>query len=174
MISAIVFVSDAKRREASRERELLVRSLVWLVSAVVAGIVRDVTLAGPLELGLTDIADQSGCNIVEGEVEAERLRAAILASRGTRLLVLESGFQPMDGIIGELDSVARTIPPDASVRLLATPATTWQRLFPDQAATVGLFAPADRCRALREADFRQLVSGVKPKALFVTRASPIV
>ena len=39
MISALVFVSDAKRREAARERELLVRSLVWLVSAVVAGLV---------------------------------------------------------------------------------------------------------------------------------------
>jgi hypothetical protein len=174
MISAIVFVADAKRRDVSRERELLVRSLVWLVSAVVAGIVRDVTLAGRPDLGLAEIADQCGCNIAEGAGEAERLGTAIASSKGSRLLILEAGFQPTDAIIGELDGVARTLAADASVRLLATPATAWQRLFPDQARTIGLFAPADRCRALRNASFERLTTGLKPKARFATRASPIV
>lgn len=174
MISAIVFVSDATRRDVSREREILVRSLIWLVSAVVAGTVRDVTLAGRSGLDLAEIADQCGCNIAEGAGEAERLGAAIASSKGSRLLILEAGFQPMDGIIGELDSVARSVALDASVRLLATPATAWQRLFPDQARTIGLFAPADRCRALGNASFERLTTGLKPKALFATRASPIV
>jgi hypothetical protein len=174
MISAIVFVSDAKRRDVSRERELLVRSLIWLVSAVVAGIVRDVTLAGRSDLGLIEIADQCGCNIAEGAGEAERIAAAIATSKGSRLLILEAGFQPADGIIGELDSVGRTVAAAASVRLLATPATAWQRLFPDQARTIGLFAPADRCRALGNVSFEHLTAGLKPKALFATRASPIV
>lgn len=174
MISAIVFVADAKRPEAERERERLVRSLIWLVSAVVAGVVRDVTLAGPSALGLADIADQSGCDVVEGERESERLRAAFVASRGSRLLVLEAGYQPSEGMIGELDGVARMIAPEASVRLLASPATPWQRLFPDRTPTVGLFAPADRCRALRNADFRQLTMALKPRANFAARAWPIV
>ena len=112
--------------------------------------------------------------MVEGESEAERLRAGFAAGKGPRLLILEAGYQPTDAMIGELDGVARTIARDSSVRLLATPATAWQRLFPAQAPTVGLFAPADRCRAFKGTDFRHVVAGLKPNAIFATRAWPIV
>ena len=82
MTSAIVFVPTATGRSAPHDGELLVRSLVWLVSAVVAGAVRDVTLAGGPGLGLCDIADQSGCGFVEGASEAACLHAALAVGRG--------------------------------------------------------------------------------------------
>jgi hypothetical protein len=173
MISAIVFVSDAKRRDVARERELLARSLVWLVSAVVAGIVRDVTLAGPAALRLDEIAEQTGCAMVEAEDEAARLTKAVARARGPRVLLLEAAFHPGDSMICELDSVARVIAPDASARLVSAPRTPWQRLFPDQAPTVGLFAPATRCRSLAGRDFKGLAKGLRARTVFSTRAVPI-
>jgi hypothetical protein len=173
MISAIVFVSDTKRQDVARERERLARSLVWLVSAVVAGVVRDVTLAGPATLRLADIAEQTGCAMVEAEDEASRLAKAIGVARYSRLLLVESAFQPGDSMICELDSLARAMPPDASARLLGVPRTPWQRLFPDRAPTVGLFAPARRCGSLAGRDFKGLQAGLGARIVFSTRAMPI-
>jgi hypothetical protein len=173
MISAIVLVPGGAWRGAARDGELLVRSLVWLVSAVVAGIVRDVTLTGPEGLGLADIAEQSGCAVVEDDSEAERLTKAVALSKQPRLLILEFAFQPAESMIGELDSLARVMGLDESAHLLATPATAWQRLFPSRSRTVGLFAPASRCRSLAGRDFLRLKAGLDPQVRFSTRANPI-
>ena len=173
MISAIVFLPDVPGQDVLRENERLVRSLSWLVSAVVSGIVGDVTLTGREEPGLADIADQAGCGLVTGQSEAERLRQAVASSRGSRVLILASGYQPGDTMIGELDGITRTLPPEAAVRLVVSTGTVWQHLFPSRLPTVGLFAPADRCRALPARPFRQLTADLRPQALFATRAVPI-
>jgi len=173
MISAIVLVPGGARSGPSRDGELLARSLGWLVSAVVAGVVRDVTLAGPEGLGLADIAEQSGCDAVEDDHEAERLTKAVASSKQSRLLILESAFQPGDSMIGELDSLTRTMKLDQTASLLAAPATAWQGLLPGRARTVGLLAPASRCRGLAGRDFRRLKAALRPKIKFVTRVSPI-
>ena len=170
MISVIVFVPERRRPDPSSTREVLVRSLVWLVSAVVAGVVHDVTLAGPSGLGLIEIADQAGCDIVEEGSEASRLAAACAISKHTRLLIIESGFQPSEGFIGELDSYTRKTPPDAAARLLAMPVSPWQRLFPDRAPTIGMVASTARCRALHDHAFQGLVDTIKPRTRFETRA----
>ena len=151
----------------------MVRSLVWLVSAVVAGIVCDVTLAGPEGLGLTDIAEQSGCAVVEDNSEAGRLTKAVASSKQPRLLILEFAFQPAESMIGELDSFVRGMGLDESAHLLAAPATAWQRLFPSRSRTVGLFAATSRCRGLAGRDFIRLKAGLEPRLRFVTRANPI-
>ncbi|MDR3460762.1 MAG: hypothetical protein P4L76_00415 [Beijerinckiaceae bacterium] len=173
MISAIVLVPGGAWRGAARDSELLVRSLVWLVSGVVAGIVRDVTLAGPEGLGLAAIAEQSGCAVVEDDSEAGRLTKAVALSKQSRVLILEFAFQPAEGMIGELDSLARLMGPDDSARLLAAPATIWQQLFPRRSRTVGLFASASRCRALGGRDFRRLEAGLGARLQFSTRANLI-
>ena len=173
MISAIVFVPDAQGQDVARESERLVRSLTWLVSAVVSGVVRDVTLAGREALGLAEVADQAGCGLVAGADEAERLRQAVAASRNPRVLILTSGFLPGDTMIGELDALTRPLAREAAVRLQASTGTLRQRLLPGGLPTVGVFAPTSRCLALPARRFPQLVAALKPKVLFATRAVPI-
>ena len=169
MISAIVF-ARARRGGATLDSELVVRSLAWLVSAVVAGVVRDVVLAGPTALNLPEIADQFGCRAFEGETEAAYLATAIAAARGRHLLLIEIGAQPSGGMLAELDRMTRQGGPDALALLLAAPVTRLQRLLPGRTPRVGLLAPADRCRALAGRDFAALCAALKPKALLATRA----
>jgi hypothetical protein len=142
MISAVVLTPDSWREDdLDRQREIVVRSMVWLVSAVVAGVVRDVTLAVPGGLGLSDVADRSGCRLVQADVEGERLQAAVAESREERVLVLRAGFQPEGGLVEDIETFLRREARDGVALLLATPATPWQRLFPRHARIVGVLAP---------------------------------
>ncbi len=174
MTSVIVLVPDDTGRSPARESELLVRSLVWLVSAVVSGVVRDVTLAGRAGLDLAEVAEQSGCRVVEAASERERLGRALALSKGPRVLLIHSAYRPAETMVGELDSLTHSLPPDAALRLLAAPATAWQRLRPDAAPLVGLFAPLQACRLQPSPSFSQLVADLRPKRLFATRAAPVV
>ena len=139
MISAVVLSPDlAAETDVAHAREIAVRSLVWLVSAVVSGVVRDVVLAAPAALALSDIADQAGCMLVEAASEADRLRQAVAASRGTQVLVLRAGFQPEAALIEEIDLLIRRGPCAAMALILAAPQTILQRLMPDRAPIVGI------------------------------------
>ena len=171
MISALVFIPEDAWRSA--ERETLGRSLAWLVTAVVAGVVRDVMIAGPAGMGIDRIAEQTGCVGIEGGDEPSVLHEAIERARSPRLLVLQSGFQPAESMVSELDALDRRGGPAEARRLLRTPSSRWQRLFPDRAATVGLFAPLASCRALPACTFRQLQAALRPRLVFASRAFPL-
>lgn len=142
MISAVVLTPDSwTGSDLAREREVVVRSLVWLVSAVVSGVVRDVTLAVPAGLGLGEVADQSGCALVQADTEAERLAAAVAVAREPRFIVIKAGFQPDPGLVEEIDIFVRREPETMVAILLETPATLFQRLFPQHAAVAGILLP---------------------------------
>lgn len=139
MLSAVVLVPEEwPGRDLALEREIVVRSLVWLVSAVVAGVVRDVTLAVPSGLGLSDVADQAGCNLVAAVTETERLGLALEAARESRLILLKAGFQPEEGVIEELEAFERHRRGDVVAALLATPERFLERLFPNKSPAAGL------------------------------------
>ena len=152
---------------------MAVRSLAWLVSAVVAGVVRDVTLTGRAELGLSDIADQCGCSVASGEREAECLAHALAGCKGTHALLIASAYRPFETMIDELDSFADGVRPSQAVRLLAAPQTMLQRLIPTAAPTIGLLAPVAQLRANPSEPFSGLVAQLKPVRRFATRAQPI-
>lgn len=142
MISAIVLIPDGwPADDLGRTREIVVRSMVWLVSAVVSGVVRDVVLAVPPGFGFAELADQSGCTLVQAKNEAERLASAAGAARAGRVLVLRAGFQPETGLVEDLDAFLRREPQAATALVLATPATALQRLFPEKARVVGVLLP---------------------------------
>lgn len=139
MLSAVVLVPEEwPGRDLDLEREIVVRSLVWLVSAVVAGVVRDVTLAVPPGLGLSGVADQAGCNLVAAATEAERLSLALKAARESRLILLKAGFQPEEGVIEELEAFERHRRGEAVAALLAMPERFIERLFPNTSPAAGL------------------------------------
>jgi hypothetical protein len=142
MISAIVLTPDTwTGDDLARERETAVRSLVWLVSAVVSSVVRDVTLAVPQGLGLAELADQSGCALVQADTEAERLSQAARVAREPRVLVIKAGFQPDAGLAEEIDIFERRAPEGAIAFLLGQPTTFAERLFPNRSAVVGALLP---------------------------------
>lgn len=173
MISAIVLTPDGRLGDnPAHGREIVARSLVWLVSAVIAGIVRDVTLAASAELGLADLADQSGCRLVEAPHEGERLVAAAAASKQARLIVVRAGYHPDGGLIDEIAALERREPAETVAALHAAPATAWQRLLPGYAPVVGIVC--SRHLAGRAGGFAALVRRAKRGRKLETSARPIV
>ena len=157
MISAIVLASETRvGADLAHARETIVRSLVWLVSAVVSGVVRDVTLATPAGLGLSDVADHAGCDLVQADSECERLGTALARSRGALVLVLRGGYQPEAGLVDEIDAFVRRARPDAAALVLASPASALQRLLPDLAPVIGILAPRDQLTETSIASFHRL------------------
>lgn len=173
MISAIVLAPDVLVGEDTvRLAEIVVRSLAWLVSAVVAGVVRDVTLAAPAGLGLGEIADQAGCALVQGDTEGERLSAAVAAAKGPLLLIVLSGFVPQGGLIEEIEDLARHSE-EARAVVCVTPASLTGRLFPDRTRRVGLIARREVCRVPSARGFGALVRAAAPTRVLRSRATPI-
>ena len=168
LISVVVLVPARHRSDdPDRFREIVARSLVWLVSAVVAGVVRDVTLAGPADVGLNEIADEAGCGLVEADDEAERIGAAVPGSRDARLLVMRAGYQPDTTLTAEMDAFIRWAAPDAAALVLAAPETLLERIFPGRAPVVGILVPVRRLGAGR---FGRLVRRLKGAVRLRARA----
>lgn len=173
VISAIVLAPDSRLDDnLDQAREIVVRSLVWLVSAVVSGVVRDVVLAIPPGLGLSEVASQSGCELVDAESEADRIAEAVAAARESQLFILRTGYHPDNGLIGEVESFIRRLPPDSTAKLLAAPETFMQRLFPNTAPVVGVLVP--RALAEKRTSFERLARGARRGARLHTRARRVV
>ena len=175
MISAIVLASESQSAvDVEHAHEVVVRSLVWLVSAVVAGVVRDVILAVPPGLGLSEVADQSGCALVQAEDEAGRLGIAIADARGPRLLILRAGFQLDNRVSEEIDSFVRREPADAAALILAAPETAIQRVFPGRAPVVGMLLTKPAAGSKPPESFERLARMLRGSARLRTRAARIV
>ena len=149
MISAIVLATG---EPPERARELAVRSLAWLVSAVVAGVVRDVTAACPSSWPIVDVMEHAGCALVTAGAEAERLVAAVALAKCEQVLVLRLGFQPVGPLIAEIDAALPRLVrgegrSNRSALLREAPATALQRLFPDRAPVIGVLLPRERLAA---------------------------
>lgn len=173
MISAVVVASDHGASD-QRAREIIVRSLVWLVSAVVAGVVRDVTLAVPPGLDLGEVADQAGCRLVEAAGEAARLARAMGDARCDRILVLEAGFQPIGPLVDVIDRFEQHARPGSAGLLIAEPLGLLQRLFPDRGRTVGALVPRSLVTGTPPQGLRALFRTARAGTRLRTRMQPIV
>ena len=169
MISAIVLCSDdvAGGRDA---REIVVRSLGWLVPAVVAGVVRDVTIAVPTRLDLGEIADRVGCEVVHAEDEAGRLRGGADKARSSKLLIVKAGYQPDDQFIQEIDTRGGLLIEQTAV-MLAEPSTFLERLMPNLAPIIGVLA--SKGQVLGAGSFANLARASKGRVRLNARARPL-
>jgi len=170
MISVVVLDPDSHSDE--RAQEIVVRSLGWLVSAVVAGVVRDVTLAVSPAADLARIAEQAGCAIVQASDEADRLAAAVAKARCDRVLVIRVGYRPLGPLIEEIDMFDRAAGRTDAALLLAAPRTLLQRLFPGSAPVVGLLAPREHFACTR-ASFRTFSRSLRRANRLDSRALPL-
>ena len=170
MVSAIVLCSDDVPRGRDA-REVVVRSLAWLVSAVVAGVVRDVTIAVPSRFDLGEIADRVGCEIVHAEYEAERLRGSAEKARSSKILVVKAGYQPGDQLIEEIDARGGLPGDQQTAVMLAEPSTFLERLAPNLAPIVGVLASKEQ--VLGAESFAKLAQACKGGGRLVARARPL-
>ena len=148
------------------------RSLAWLVSAVVAGVVRDVTAACPRDWQVEDVMEHAGCALVSAEHEAERLAATAALVKCERVLVLRLGFQPEGPLVAEIDAAQLRLGPDAPALLFEAPATALQRLFPDRAPVVGLLLAREQLSAAPS--FSQLAWTARGGLRLRTRMVPVL
>ncbi len=169
MISAIVLATGDP---PERARELAVRSLAWLVSAVVAGVVRDVTAACPRDWPVADVMEHAGCALVNAKNEAERLAAAAALAKCERVLVLRLGFQPEGPLVAEIDAMQPRLGPDTPALLLEVPTTVLRRLFPDHAPVVGLMLTREQLSA--GSSFRILARTARDGLRLRTRMVPVL
>lgn len=169
MISAIVF-GDGEPPQ--RARELAVRSLAWLVSAVVAGVVRDVTASSPPSWPIVDVMEHAGCALLQMSPEAERVRAAAAFAKCERILVLRLGFQPEGPLVAEIGTAHARLELIEPALLLEAPSRFVERLFPDRAPIVGALLPREAVRAA--ASVKELIHKASGGLRLRTRMVPVL
>lgn len=173
MISAIVAVTGLDGVPPKRERETAVRSLAWLVSAVVAGVVRDVVVACPPTWAVEDLMDHAGCKLVQAPEEEARLAAAAALAKCERVLVIRVGFQPEGQLVGEIDGLDRGALDNGGRLLLRAPSRLIERLFPDRSPPVGLLLDRERLRTA-PTTFRALSRQMRRCRRFRARMVPVL
>ncbi len=161
MVSAVIFIGEKSLEAGQKNASLaLSRSLGALVAAAIAGVLRDVILAGPKGLDLDFIAEHAGCAVVEGEDEGEWLSEALELARGPQCLMLCAGYVPGTGFIEELqDLSAGHLPFTGLYR--ADPQHLAERLFPRLTPIVGAVAPLDDWRAHPAQSFARRAGALK-------------
>lgn len=170
MISVIALVVGGGG-PPDRVRELVVRSLSWLVPAVVSGAVRDVVAACPEAWPVADIMDHAGCAFARADAEAERTAAALVLAKCQRLLVVRMGYRPQGPLVEEIASRDwDTL--DWPAQLLMVPAGLFERLFPDRAPRAGVLV--DRSTLGGEANtFADLVRSTRGSPCLRVRMAPV-
>ncbi len=164
MASAIVFLSGKEAGDGRPDPALaFARSLGALVPAAVAGLIRDVTIAGLPGQGLGTIADHAGRGFVEAAAEGDWLRGALDLAKGPDCLLLCAGYVPGPGFIEELRDLKHL----SSARGLfrAMPVSWHQRLAPRLAPVAAAIAPLDLWRAQQPRDFRHMARRLKARTL---------
>jgi hypothetical protein len=169
MISVVLWIPDCLPATSGEGQAIVARSLPWLVSAVVAGVVRDLTLAAPTALELARLAERVGCGLAEADRGTERLRVAVDRCREDRILVLRAGHQPTPGIIDELAHA--NVPPGTGLVLLGAAPPWWKRLRSGRRAIVGVLAMRQQC--LVAEDFDDLVHRHRRAPCMSTRAEAL-
>lgn len=172
MLSGIVTVStQAVHHPVPADN--VIRILSVLVSASVAGVLGDVSLAAPIPgEGLDRIADHAGCRLFSADDPGVALDAAAQAARHDTILVISVAGLPPTGFHQELDGLLR-----AGVRhcLMRTEAAGFlQRLFPGLCPVAMVMAPRMAVRraapAFARGGMRALVRALGPARMLQARA----
>lgn len=169
MLSAIVLACDAAEPQPATP-EAVVASVSALVPAVVAGLIREASLAVTAgEEAMHKIADHAGCQIVEAMAAADVLQAAVAAAPGPLLILLRAGCVPQQGFVEELADFMRE-GADLGALLREMPTGGLARLFPSLAPAAGLVGARSAMRKSAGQSLAALARALRPKRTFRCRA----
>jgi hypothetical protein len=168
MLSAIVLACDASQPHPA-DPEAVVASLAALVPAVLAGLVREASLAVTAgDEAMQEIADHAGCRLVEAVAAADVLPAALAAARGPGVLVLRAGCVPEQSFPEEIADFLRR-DPDGCALFRQTPLRGLARIFPSLAPVAGLLGTQSRMLGARRASLADLARALRASRVFRCR-----
>jgi hypothetical protein len=169
MLSAIVLACDAAEPRLAPPRAV-VASVSALVPAVVAGLVREASLAATAgNEALHQIADYAGCRLVEATAAADVLQAAVTAAPGPLILILQAGCVPEHGFVEELADFM-SMGADLGALLRQSPPGGLARLFPSFAPAAALIGARSAMRKNGGRSLAALAKALRPERAFRCRA----
>jgi hypothetical protein len=177
MLTAIVLADpQEKQRLARRAPEEAARTLAFLVSAAVQGLVRDAVLIGEDSAALRYVADYAGCTLITDSEPASALAAALAVARSEHVLLLKAGYAAEAPLVDEIrDFVEFGRGRQGGAGLIReTPGNLLQRVFPGRSPLAGLVAARDRSRAANARDIEDLARRLRPVVLLKSGARRIL
>ena len=177
MLTAIVLAeSKEKQWLARRAPEEAARTLAFLVSAAVQGLVRDAVLIGEDSPALRYVADYAGCTLVTESEPAKALSAALASARGEHMLVLRAGYAAESPLIDEIRDFLEFGRGREGVCGLVreTPGGFVQRVLPGMSPLAGLVAPRDKSRAANARDLADMARRLRPNVTFKAGARRLI
>ena len=158
MLTAIVLdESDQNQKLVHRAPEQAARTLAFLVSAAVQGLIRDAVMIGAETPALRYVADYAGCTLVSESNPGKALSQALQLARGEHVFLLRAGYAAEPALIDEIRDFLEFGPGRQGAYGLVRemPGGLVQRLFPATSPLAGLIAPRDKSRAARSRDGRR-------------------
>ena len=177
MLTAIVLADpQEKQRLARRAPEEAARTLAFLVSAAVQGLVRDAVLIGEDSAALRYVADYAGCTLITDSVPASALGAALVAARSEHVFLLKAGYAAEAPLVDEIrDFLEFGRGRQGGAGLIREmPGNLLQRVFPGGSPLAGLVAARDRSRAAKARDIEDLARRLRPLVLLKSGARRIL
>ncbi|MBV9393815.1 MAG: transposase [Methylobacteriaceae bacterium] len=177
MLTAIVLANSQEKQGFAREAaEQAARTLAFLVSAAVQGLVRDAVLVGEDSAALRYVADYAGCTLVTESDPAAALVAALSSGRAEHVFLLTAGYAAEPPLIDEIrDFLEFSGGRDTLCGLVRqTPRGLAQRLLPVISPLAGLVAPRVRSRDAGARDLADMARRLRPKVTFKAGARRLV
>src|SRR5947209_16670471 len=177
MVTAIVLAnSQEKQGLGRRAAEEAARTLAFLVSAAVQGLVRDAVLLGEDSAALRYVADYAGCTLVSKADPAKALAEALAAARSEQVFLLKAGYAAEPPLIDEIrDFLEFGRGRDGACGLVReTPGSFVQRVLPGTSPLAGLVAPREKSRAANARDLPDMARRLRPAVTFKARARRLI
>jgi hypothetical protein len=177
MLTAIVLANpQEKQGVARRTPEQAARTLAFLVSAAVQGLVRDAVLIGEDSAALRYVADYAGCTLVSESAPAKALSTALAAARSEQIFLLKAGYATEPPLVDEIRDFLEFGRGREGVcgMVRQMPEGSVQRFLPGTSPLAGLVAPRDKSRAANARDLADMARRLRPAVTFKARARRLV
>jgi hypothetical protein len=177
MLTAIVLANPQEKQGlARRAAEEAARTLAFLVSAAVQGLVRDAVVIGEDSAALRYVADYAGCTLVSESEPAKALSEALAAARSEHVFLLKAGYAAEAPLIDEIrDFQEFGRGRDGVCGLVReTPGGLLQRVLPGTSPLVGLVAPREKSRAANARDLADMAWRLRPAVTFKAGARRLI
>jgi hypothetical protein len=177
MLTAIVLANPQEKQGlARRAAEEAARTLAFLVSAAVQGLVRDAVLIGEDSAALRYVADYAGCTLISEARPAEALAAALASARAEHVFLLKAGYAAEPPLIDEIrDFLEFGRGRDGVCGLVReTPGGFVQTVLPVLLPLAGVVARRDKSGATRARDLEHMARRLRPAATFKAGARRLI
>ncbi len=177
MLTAIVLgESDQNQKLAQRAPEQAARTLAFLVSASVQGLVRDAVLIAAETPALRYVADYAGCSLISESDGAKALAEALDLARGEHVFLFRAGYAAEPALIDEIRDFLELGPGrQGACGLVREMADGFmQRIWPAMSPLAGLVAPRDKSRTAAPRDLQHLARILRPCVTLKTGARRIL